>query len=52
MIVSERQNRLKLESQLSATQDQIGAAKRRSQVLEQKNIRLEQDVDTWKNRLV
>ena len=51
LIVSERQNRLKLESQLSAAQDQIGAAERRSQLLDQKNTRLEQDVDTWKTRL-
>ena len=51
LIVSERQNRLKLESQLSTAQDQIGAAERRGQLLEQKNTRLEQDVDKWKTRL-
>ena len=51
LIVSERQNRLKLESQLSVAQDQIGATERHGQLLEQKNVRLEQDVDTWKNRL-
>ena len=51
LIVNERQNRLKLESQLSTAQDQIGAAERRSQLLEQKNTRLEHDVDTGKNRL-
>ena len=51
LIVSERQNRLKIESQLSTAQDQIGAAERRGQLLEQKNIHLEQDVDTWKTRL-
>ena len=41
LIVSERQNRLKLESQLSTAQGQIGAAKRCNQLLEQKNVRLE-----------
>ena len=39
---------MKLESQHSVAQDQIGATERRSLLLEQKNIRLEQDVDTRK----
>ena len=48
LIVSERQNRLKLESQLSTAQDQTGAVERHSQLLEQNNTRLEQEVGTWK----
>ena len=45
MIIRERKNQLRIESQLSTTQEKIGAAKRRSELLESKNMKLEQDVE-------
>ena len=40
LVISERKNRMKMESQLYAAQDKIGAAERRTK-LEEKNWKLE-----------
>ena len=37
LVINERKSRMKMESQLSAAQDKIGAAETRTQLLEQKN---------------
>ena len=47
LVINERKNRMKMESQLSAAQDKIGAAKRRTQLLEQKNENLQKELDSW-----
>ena len=38
---------MKMESQLSGAQDKIGAAKRRTKLLEQKNEYLQKELDSW-----
>ena len=37
LVISERKSRMQMESQLSAAQDKIGAAERRTKLLEQRN---------------
>ena len=47
LVINERKNRMKMESQLSAAQDKIGAAERRTKLLEQKNEYLQKELDSW-----
>ena len=47
LVISERKNRIKMESQLSTTQDKIGAVERRTKLLEQKNENLQKELDSW-----
>ena len=47
LVINERKNRMKMESQLSAAQDKIGAAERHTQLLEQKNENLQKELDSW-----
>ena len=47
LVISERKNRMKMESQLSTAQDKIGAAERRTKLLEQKNENLQKELDSW-----
>ena len=46
LVVNERKNRMRMESQLFATQDKIGAAERRTKLLEQKNEYLQKELDS------
>ena len=47
LVISERKNRIKMESQLSTAQDTLGAAERRTKLLEQKNENLQKELDSW-----
>ena len=47
LVIDERKNRIKMESQLSTAQDKIGAAERRTKLLEQKNENLQKELDSW-----
>ena len=38
---------MKMESQLSVAQDKIGAAERRTKMLEEKNENLQKELDSW-----
>ena len=46
-VINERKNRMNMESKLSVAQDKIGAAERRTQLLEQKNENLQKELDSW-----
>ena len=46
LVISERKNRMNVESKLSAAQDKIGAAERRTHLLEQKNENLQKELDS------
>ena len=45
LVIEPRKKNSVLESQLSLAQDSIGAAERRSQLMETKNAQLQADVD-------
>ena len=47
LVINERKNRMKMESQLSAAQDKIGATERCTKLLEQKNEYLQKELDSW-----
>ncbi|MCV6576723.1 MAG: hypothetical protein OIF58_13400, partial [Cohaesibacter sp.] len=47
LVINERKNSMKMESQLSTAQDKIGAAERRTKLLEQKNENLQKELDSW-----
>ena len=47
LVINERKNRMKMEMQLSAAQDEIGAVERHIQLLEQKNENLQKELDSW-----
>ena len=47
LVISERKNRIQMESQLSTTQEKIGAAERHTKLLEQKNENLQKELDSW-----
>ena len=47
LVISERKKRIQMESQLSTAQDKIGAAERRTKLLEQKNENLQKELDSW-----
>ena len=47
LVINERKNRMRMESQLSVAQDKISVAKRRTKLLEQKNEYLQKEWDGW-----
>ena len=47
LVINERKDRMKMESQLSAAQDKIGAAERRTKLLEEKNENLQKELNSW-----
>ena len=47
LVINERNNRMKMETQLSAGQDKIGDAERRTKLLEEKNENLQKELDSW-----
>ena len=47
LVINEQKNRMKMENQLSTAQDKIGAAERRTKLLEQKNGNLQKELDSW-----
>ena len=47
LVINERKIRMKMESQLSAAQDKIGAAERCTKLLEQENEYLQKELDSW-----
>ena len=46
LVISERKNRMNVESKLSAAQDKIGATERCTHLLEQKNENLQKELDS------
>ena len=44
LLIDQRKSKLALESQLSATQDHIGAAERRSKATEEANKKLQEEM--------
>ena len=47
LLVGQRQKGQQLESQLSAAQDRIGGAERRAQLLEQENVKIKGELQSW-----
>ena len=47
LLVNQRQKSLQLESELSAAQDKIGGAKCRAQLLENENIKIKGELQSW-----
>ena len=47
LVIDERKNRIKLESQLSSAQDKIGSAERQSRELLMENQKLASEVGSW-----
>ena len=46
-LVSQRQKSQRLESELSAVQDRIGGAERRTQLLEAENLKIKGELQSW-----
>ena len=47
LLIDQRKRKLPLESQLSATQDRIGAGERRSKTTEETNKKLQEEMQIW-----
>ena len=46
LLVDQRQKSQRLESELSATQDRIGGAERRAQLLEMENVKIKEELQS------
>ena len=47
LVIEQRQKGQRLESELSATQDRIGGAERRAQLLEEENSKIRGELESW-----
>ena len=47
LIVQQRKKSMNLESQLSTAQDRIGGAERRAKALEDENVRIKGELQSW-----
>ena len=47
LLIEQRQKGQQLESELSLAQDRIGGAERRAQVLEEENVKIKGELQSW-----